>query len=670
MSPSSFSHKTKNGGSVSIVYSAIAQCETLETVEESNEINFNVLEAYSTPIHPVSCDNPLSQGNSKDGTISIQLSQQVYAPGDSVPVIVDFSTSKPVSHTTVVLIETLTIKEGERTFQNSTILSRKLCSVKDSKSINCLLEIPENSNTSVLGTLITLQHKITATIHVTSILPQEFEVSVPITLCDRIVLEKLPKIDGLKNEEFSVPNNAGERNTNTNGTRLIPKEPIKGNVFYKTSSVFYCDIMEDITALSFRLQSLKKVTIKGKFGEEPKAFSSDVTAQELSEGKYVINLDKYSSPPICPGRWFFTITGSSFMQSSTFQALLLFPTEDITETESNIEVIHEFQQRSSPFSSWSHSTWKTESGEDSVCKEDICLPDSKWYWVYPWKLAQAKSNRDNLGWEYATNANSNQWKNQSRAIFLIRRRVWKRKRAIKPDDYVEPSLSDAEEELDNLLEEFEIVSDSSTPDVIYISPDEDFSDNNKKRKPKENKKKKDEIIETKQEEPEEIVELDLQFGEDDDDEEEEAESIVFTLEDVERANQLALEEDEEESITITESQIILEQERKEEERRKKEEEEFKRLEEEREERKKSLQQQRQLEKEKMEREWQERQDALRMQLEQDQKRLQLLQNSNSSKYEKEESSSENIQNKPSITNTKEFEDDEDDDDFDDFEPVD
>ena len=293
--------------------------------------------------------------------------------------------------------------------------------------------------------------------------------------------------------------------------------------------------------------------------------------------------------------------------------------------------------------------WTDRNGKETICKDDVSLPSGEdWYWKTAWTFAASKVDRDADGWQYATGWNSTSWKNQSRAIHFVRRRIWKRTRAIKPPGYVD-SFNEAN--IDEILDEFELIPSNKPPGVIYIHPDDDnekVSANNTKSQEaskEESKAEAEEILlsdlnddsEDENGSPKRFISessestaslaldssgcgMEIEFHTEDDEEEEE--EAQFTAEDVARANELAQQELESD---ITESQVILEQERKEKERREREEAEFQRLEAERIERASQLHKQREEEQRTMEEEWKQREEEVRRQLEQDQKRLELLQ---------------------------------------------
>jgi len=366
------------------------------------------------------------------------------------------------------------------------------------------------------------------------------------------------------------------------------------------------------------------------------------------------------------------------MQSSFYKLLVVLTAsgnkqgdaQHPEETGPVEEIIYENQKRSSMFSNYStmdmdYPLWTDKSGNKTHCKEDQSLPSNEWYWTTPWTLAASKINRDAEGWQYATGWNSTTWKNQSRAIHFVRRRIWKRTRAIKPPGYEEPQVN--QEELDEILDEFEVIASTRKPKEIYISPD--YESDLAQMNEKEEKEEKEELPDSEDlsnlslgESTEEIVvDLDVSSGitidfrteddeeeklespshckneqvdnEDDNDEEaEDDESHQFTLEDVIKANQQAELEEKfekelhnEEKSQLMESEVIREQERKDKERREREELEFQRLEKERQERVVQLQQQRDEERKQMEESWRLKEEQVRQQLEADQKRLQLLQ---------------------------------------------
>lgn len=282
------------------------------------------MEIFTSKLHPVSAEESLSSRLSGNNsmTASMHLKQQAFAIGSSDEISFCVFANKDVPHVTISISKEIIIRDGENILTASTegmfllvkkkslqivvcyfvviyifffflLVSRSVQPIKhaafSSQERKCNFKIPQNTIPSVHGAKVTLQYHINAVFHISSLIPQELEVSIPIVLCHPRVFEDIPKVEikELAREEFSVPSHSSEENvTEVQGLRIIPKTPIRGEVFYKAQQIFYCDVPDDsFSSLRIRAQSTKKISLKGRYNEPPTLFNSDVQGSEISNGK-------------------------------------------------------------------------------------------------------------------------------------------------------------------------------------------------------------------------------------------------------------------------------------------------------------------------------------------------------------------------------------------------
>lgn len=151
----------------------------------------------------------------------------------------------------------------------------------------------------------------------------------------------------------------------------------------------------------------------------------------------------------------------------------------------------EYSSRITPFTAWSpgnlinYPPWSDAHGNGLPCKEDIPLPDFNWTWKGKWRIDYGKQvlsladstdstraptvpSTDAEGWQYALTWGAT-WGPSPTPTTFVRRRKWVCTRVLKTKDEKSQSLqpsSDSIAHIENLIDEFEVMTPSPKSTVV------------------------------------------------------------------------------------------------------------------------------------------------------------------------------------------------------------
>merc|ERR1711988_137083 len=126
---------------------------------------------------------------------------------------------------------------------------------------------------------------------------------------------------------------------------ILNGDTVEGQVFYLTRKLYYFDIpaidpdmLSDSLVVAVLVTDGQQAALYGRYLEPPTLAVYDAAAVNESSSTWSLTITANSNPIICPGRWFFSVVGKSFMKRTKYTLSLVMKYKSKSYQASNFVV--------------------------------------------------------------------------------------------------------------------------------------------------------------------------------------------------------------------------------------------------------------------------------------------------------------------------------------------